>query len=179
MYRVSPFTYLVGAVLSVGLSNAHVRCAEIELLHFEPTPGKTCGQYMKSFMQISMGYLSNPDARESCAYCPLDAADGFLRSYNIRYEDRWRNFGIMWAFVAFNIAGAFLLYRLVRVPKKHTWVGTPKSGLTNDTSITALVGGQEKELAKAQRTREMLDEGKCVSSAPTSRAGPGHADCEL
>jgi hypothetical protein len=179
MYRVSPFTYLVGAILSVGLANAHVRCAEIEFLHFEPTPGNTCGQYMKTFMQTSMGYLSNPDASEGCAYCPLDAADGFLTSYDIRYEDRWRNFGIMWAFVAFNIAGAFFLYWLVRVPRKNTRVDGTKNGMTKVTSITELVGGQEKELAKAQRMREMLDEGIIVSSVPVSRAGPGHADCGL
>lgn len=32
--------------------------------------------------------------------------------------DRWRNFGIMWAFIIFNIFGALFLYWLTRVPKK-------------------------------------------------------------
>ncbi|EHL02569.1 putative Pleiotropic ABC efflux transporter of multiple drugs [Glarea lozoyensis 74030] len=90
MYRVSPFTYLVGAILSTGLAGAHVRCADIELLHFDPTPGNTCKEYMKSFIQTSMGYLTNPDATEACAYCPLDTADGFLRSFGIKYEDQFQ-----------------------------------------------------------------------------------------
>jgi ATP-binding cassette subfamily G (WHITE) protein 2 (PDR) len=177
MYRVSPFTYLVGAILSTGLAGAHVRCADIELLHFNPTPGNNCKEYMKSFIQTSMGYLTNPDATEACAYCPLDTADGFLRSFGIKYEDRWRNFLVMWAFVAVNIAGAFFFYWLVRVPKKNTRIDTPKDGLAQFTTITELVQGQEKELEKARRMREMLDEGKCISSAPVSRAG--QADCEL
>ena len=177
MYRVSPFTYLVGAILSVGLANAHVRCSNIELLHFDPMPGNTCKEYMSSFIQTSMGYLTNPDASEGCAYCPLDSADDFLRSYGIKYEDRWRNFGIMWAFVVFNIAGAFFLYWLVRVPKKSTRIDTRKDELTQVNSITELVEGQEKELVKARQMREMLDEGKFVVSAPVSRAG--HTDCEM
>jgi hypothetical protein len=177
MYRVSPFTYLIGTVLSVGLADARVRCSEIEFLHFDPIPGTSCKVYMESFIQTSMGYLTNPEANENCAYCPLNTADGFLRSFGIRYEDRWRNFGIMWAFVAFNIAGAFFLYWLVRVPKRSTQVDVPLNGLPQTTSVTALVESQEKELEKARHMRDMLDEGKFVSSVPVSRAG--HTDCEL
>jgi ATP-binding cassette, subfamily G (WHITE), member 2, PDR len=33
-------------------------------------------------------------------------------------DERWRNFGIMWLFIVFNVAGALFLYWLTRVPKK-------------------------------------------------------------
>ncbi|TQN73727.1 ZEB2-regulated ABC transporter 1, partial [Colletotrichum shisoi] len=51
------------------------------------------------------------NARASCA------PDDFLASVNVDFANRWRNFGIMWAFVVFNVAAAFLLYWLARVPK--------------------------------------------------------------
>ena len=177
MYHVSPFTYLVGAVLSVGLADAHVRCSEIELLHFDPVPGTSCEAYMSTFMETSMGYLTNPDATEDCTYCALDTADGFLRSFGIRYEDRWRNFGIIWVFVAFNIAGAFFFYWLVRVPKRNAKVDVQHNELQQTILNTALTESQQKELEKARHMREMFDEGKFVSSVPVSRAGP--TDCEM
>lgn len=32
-------------------------------------------------------------------------------------EDTWRDFGLMWVYIAFNIPGAEFIYWLVRVPK--------------------------------------------------------------
>jgi ABC-type multidrug transport system permease subunit len=40
-----------------------------------------------------------------------------LDSLGIRYEDRWRNFGLMWVFVLVNVVAALGLYWLARVPK--------------------------------------------------------------
>jgi ATP-binding cassette, subfamily G (WHITE), member 2, PDR len=34
-------------------------------------------------------------------------------------EDRWRNFGILWVYIIFNICGALFLYWLTRVPKDN------------------------------------------------------------
>lgn len=36
---------------------------------------------------------------------------------NICFLDGWRNFGLLWVYVAVNIAGAFGLYYLARVPR--------------------------------------------------------------
>jgi ABC-type multidrug transport system permease subunit len=42
----------------------------------------------------------------------------FLDQLNIHYEDRWQNIGLLFVYIAFNIAAAIGLYWLLRVPKK-------------------------------------------------------------
>lgn len=41
----------------------------------------------------------------------------FLRSVSANYSDVWRNFGVMWVFIVFNIIAACALYWWVRVPR--------------------------------------------------------------
>ena len=43
----------------------------------------------------------------------------YLAQLSSQYSTRWRNFGIMWAFIGFNVAGALFLYWLARVPRKQ------------------------------------------------------------
>lgn len=118
MYRVSPFTYFISAALATGLANAPVRCATNEYLHFDPQPGKTCAQYMGPYISVAGGYLQNPQATSNCTFCQMSSTNTFLTEISANYGQRWRNFGILWAYVAFNVAGALFLYWLVRVPDK-------------------------------------------------------------
>jgi ABC-type multidrug transport system permease subunit/ABC-type multidrug transport system ATPase subunit len=118
MYRVSPFTYLASAMLSTAVANVDVTCADNELLHFDPPGGSTCADYLKNYMAAAGGRLLNPEATQDCTFCSLADTNGYLAQVNISYDDRWRNFGIMWAFIIFNIFAALGLYWLVRVPKK-------------------------------------------------------------
>lgn len=190
LYRVSPYNYLVGAVLSVGLANAKVRCSGIELLHFEPPSGTTCSSYMNSFIEYSGGYLTNPDSTTTCAFCPLDATAVFLKTFGIEYANRWRNFAIMWVFVFVNICGAFFFYWLVRVPKKKHWVVDEKGELVSTAESQELLARQDDELAKVEKRRreKMVDEGVFVggdrggsSRGVSSRGAASKAggDCEL
>ncbi|KAG9233334.1 putative multidrug resistance ABC transporter [Amylocarpus encephaloides] len=116
MYRVSPFTYLIGGMLSTAVADTNVVCASNEYVRFQPTSG-TCGDYMKSFIGSNGGYLLNSDATADCSYCSLDDTNVFLAGVESYYSEAWRNFGIMWAFIIFNVFGALALYWLVRVPK--------------------------------------------------------------
>ena len=116
-YRVSPFTYLVDSVLSVGVANTDVTCADNELLNFAPPNGESCEQYMNPFMARMGGYLEDPSNTSECSFCTVATTNAFLAGINSSYGNRWRNFGIMWAYVIFNTAAALLLYWLVRVPK--------------------------------------------------------------
>ena len=117
MYRVSPFTYLVSGVMSTGLANAKVVCASIEYLHFDPLPGQSCGTYMQDYINASGGYLLDNDTMSDCSFCALSSTNAFLTQVSADYAQRWRNFGIMFAYVAFNVAGAVFFYWLLRVPK--------------------------------------------------------------
>jgi ABC-type multidrug transport system permease subunit len=96
-----------------------VKCSPLELLHFEPLPNTTCGLYLAPYIEQLGGYLSNPNAMMECEFCVIADTNTFLSSVGIDYEDRWRNFGILWGFVVFNVLMAVLLYWGLRVPKKR------------------------------------------------------------
>jgi ABC-2 type transporter. len=118
MYRVSPLTYLISSMLSAGLAKTKVTCSDIEITLIRPPSGKTCAQYLSSYMQIAGGAVYNPDTTANCQFCALTNSDTFLTSVSSYYDDRWRNLGLMWAYIAFNIVAALFLYWVVRVPKK-------------------------------------------------------------
>jgi ATP-binding cassette, subfamily G (WHITE), member 2, PDR len=115
MYRVDPLSYLVGGITSTGLHGRNLTCTPEELSEFDPPAGKTCGEYLASYLQKAPGRLFNPDASASCQYCPLRTADQFLAGNKVYWSDRWRNFGILFAFIIFNILATIGLYWLARV----------------------------------------------------------------
>ncbi|KAF1930710.1 uncharacterized protein M421DRAFT_3016 [Didymella exigua CBS 183.55] len=47
----------------------------------------------------------------------LDSTNQFLQRINAHWDTRWRDFGLLWMYVAFNVAGAMVLYWFFRVPK--------------------------------------------------------------
>ncbi|CUS08270.1 unnamed protein product [Tuber aestivum] len=118
MYYISPFTYLISAMLSVGVANAPVACSSIEIVKVVPPNGSTCGKYLSRFINSAGGVLHNPESTGECRYCPITSADSFLERIDADYADRWRNFGLMLVYIAFNLAGAVFIYWLSRVPKK-------------------------------------------------------------
>lgn len=119
MYRISPFNYLVDAMLSVAVANTAVVCAPNEFRHFLPPVGQTCAEYMNDYINVmgSGGYLEDPGATGNCSYCSFDSTNQFLSEISSSYSHRWRNFGIMWVYIIFNVFMAVFLYWLVRVPK--------------------------------------------------------------
>ncbi|KAF5551419.1 ABC transporter CDR4 [Fusarium mexicanum] len=120
MYRVSPLTYLIGAMISNGVGKQEVTCSEIEFLQFQTPANLTCGEYVGQFVQAVGGALSNPGANQTCLYCPIASTDTYLGTLSIRYSERWRNFGLIWAFIMFDVIAALVAYWLLRVPKKGT-----------------------------------------------------------
>ncbi|KAI4945647.1 hypothetical protein J4E91_007990 [Alternaria rosae] len=117
MYRCSPFTYWIGGMVSTMLSGRQVVCSEREVSVFDPPAGQTCGAYLADYAAAAGGTIQNPDATASCNYCSLSNADQFLAGSSIYYGERWRNFGIIFAFIGFNAAIAVLTYYLFRVAK--------------------------------------------------------------
>ncbi|KAK5203138.1 Multidrug resistance protein [Exophiala xenobiotica] len=128
MYRVSPFTYLVAAMLSTAVMDAEVRCAENEYLRFKPPPSQTCEQYMEPYINVAGGYLltgtpGSAGGNQSCAYCQVGQTNAYLASLCINPHNRWRNLGLLWVYIIFNVFGALFLYWLGRVPKKNNVIG--------------------------------------------------------
>ncbi|KAL1899890.1 hypothetical protein Sste5346_002756 [Sporothrix stenoceras] len=117
MYRVSPFTYWISGVVSTAVHDRPIECSKAETSIFNPPMGYTCGQYMAPYLNFAPGTLQNPDDTSDCRYCQISVADTYLAQSNIYYNTRWRDFGLIWAYILFNIAVAIITYYLFRVRK--------------------------------------------------------------
>ncbi|KAI5464906.1 ABC-2 type transporter-domain-containing protein [Mariannaea sp. PMI_226] len=117
MYRVSPFTYWIGGIVSTALHGRQITCSKSETSIFNPPSGSTCGEYMEPFTQNAPGTLQNPNDTSQCRYCSVSNADQYLAASEIFWSQRWRNYGIFWAYIVFNIFMAIVLYYVFRVRK--------------------------------------------------------------
>lgn len=115
MYRVSPFTYWIGGIVSTALHGRTINCSPSETATFNAPPGSTCGKYLSPILSQVPGVLQNPNDTQGCRYCPFRNADQYLAGSDIFWSERWRNFGIFWAYIVFDIAVAVAVYYLFRV----------------------------------------------------------------
>ncbi|KAJ6160946.1 ABC multidrug transporter atrF [Penicillium chermesinum] len=107
MYWLTPFHYLLEGLLGVVTHNVPVQCVDREEAHFSPPSGQTCQEYAGAFAQKSGGYVRDA-ANGLCAYCQYATGDEFAKSFNVSYNHKWRDYGIFWAFVAFNFLAVFV-----------------------------------------------------------------------
>ncbi|KDR66423.1 hypothetical protein GALMADRAFT_80815 [Galerina marginata CBS 339.88] len=116
MYHLSPFTYLLGALVEQAIRHQQIVCSPKELLVVQPPSGQTCGNFMARYVSANGGYLNNLNATSDCEFCPFRTTDQWLGpALNIYYSHRWRDFGIFCGFIGFNIFLFYLLTYLVRV----------------------------------------------------------------
>lgn len=166
MYRVSPFTYMVSGMLSVGVANTNVVCAANEYLHFDPPDGKQCGEYMEPFRMVWGGYAQDPNATSDCSYCSMGETNVFLATVHANYDDAWRNFGILWVYIIVNIAGALFFYWLARVPKNKKDKDANSPGEAAD-ALDRQRTHQSEAAASFEHKREAETVGdREISSAP-------------
>jgi ABC-type multidrug transport system permease subunit len=122
MYRVNPLTYVVEGFLATTLADAPVYCLPRELLQFDAPVGQSCREYIAPYIAEHGGYLAagnNNDTSSSCTYCPMSESNAFMASKNLSFDNRWRDFALVWAYCVFNIAAAVGFYWLMRVPKQR------------------------------------------------------------
>lgn len=117
MYRATPVTYFINAIVSTGVAGGDIVCAASEIIKFAPPSGQTCSLYLKEYMSYAGGTLLNPRATKQCDFCRVAGTDSVLASLEIYFGHRWRNFGISLIYSAVNVGGALCLYWLFRVPK--------------------------------------------------------------
>ncbi|WWC87080.1 uncharacterized protein L201_001966 [Kwoniella dendrophila CBS 6074] len=144
MYRVSPFTYLVEGMLSTAVANTDVVCAANEYLKFTPSAGKTCGEYMESYISMAGGYLLDSNSTGECSFCAIKSTNTFLAGFSSYYSHKWRDFGLMFVYIIFNIVAAFGIYWLARVPKN-----SGKESASEPEQINAVPATQEKSSSDA------------------------------
>lgn len=122
-------------------------CASNEVAIMQPPPGQTCGSYLTQYAELAHGAIYNPDATSDCQYCAVTLADEFLAGSNIVWDERWRNWGLGFAYIGFNIVVAILLYYLIRVRK-----GSGKSMAERMKPLLALFKRDAKE-DKGEKTQ--------------------------
>lgn len=129
MYRVSPFTYLAEGMLVTGLARVNVTCSEQEIVRISVPPNQRCASYLADYIRAQGGYVEDAGTG-SCLFCPLSTSDEFFATYGMAYGNRWRDFGIMFLYIGFNVVATFALYGWFRVVsfwvsliQVATWLG--------------------------------------------------------
>ncbi|ORX44963.1 hypothetical protein DM01DRAFT_1340270 [Hesseltinella vesiculosa] len=120
MYVLDPFKYYIEGLTVNEMQGMKVECTPDDLIKFTPPPGQTCAEYTAAFFATpgATGYLDNPQAvqPEQCGYCLYNTGDEFYETiYEWSGADKWRNFGILLCYLAFNI---FLVIGLVYLRRK-------------------------------------------------------------
>ncbi|QGA18207.1 hypothetical protein EYB26_005891 [Talaromyces marneffei] len=108
MYWLTPFHYLLEALLGVLVHDQPVKCVSREEARFTPPPGSTCQNYTSAFTAEAGGYVTD-SGDGICSFCAYGTGDRFAASLNVYYSNKWRNFGIFWAFILFNFFVVFAL----------------------------------------------------------------------
>ncbi|KAI1139490.1 ABC-2 type transporter [Hypoxylon sp. FL0543] len=107
MYWLTPFHYLMEAFLATAIHDQPVYCKESELARFPAPPGQTCEQYAGGYVSQAGGRLT-VGSDGLCEICQYATGDEFGRQFSVYYSNIWRDFGIIWAFIAFNYAFVYL-----------------------------------------------------------------------
>ncbi|CCD25112.1 ATP-binding cassette multidrug transporter PDR12 NDAI_0E02950 [Naumovozyma dairenensis CBS 421] len=115
MYRTSPLTYVVEALVGPLVHGKKVICDPHELAVMDPPSGQNCGDYLNRYITDNTGYLLNPSATENCEYCPYSVQDEVVARFDVKWHHRWRDFGFMWIYICFNIFAMLACYYIMRV----------------------------------------------------------------
>eukprot|EP01114_Cavostelium_apophysatum_P000345 TRINITY_DN10328_c0_g2_i1.p1 TRINITY_DN10328_c0_g2~~TRINITY_DN10328_c0_g2_i1.p1 ORF type:complete len:933 (+),score=266.58 TRINITY_DN10328_c0_g2_i1:78-2801(+) len=118
MYHINPFRYFLEGHLTDILHDVQVRCSDEDFVRFEAPSPMNCGQYLAEFFSSgATGYLKDASAT-SCEYCQYNTGAEWYAPLDWDYANRWRNFGILFGFYAFNIILSCFLIYIFRKPRR-------------------------------------------------------------
>lgn len=121
LYYLSPFTYLLGGMITAVISGVEVTCSPASLTHFDAPPNTTCGDYAASWAKSASVQLLNPDATNNCEVCRYTTGDQFLAEFNLgpgQLVGKWGSWGI---FVLFTLTNLVLVYFFTWATKVKRW----------------------------------------------------------
>jgi len=110
-------------MLSNVLHLVTITCSESEINIFQPPANTTCGAFIAPFLAHGPGTIYNPSATENCEYCRYDQGDEYLGTLNVGWHGRWRDYGVMWVYVMFNIGVLLVVTGLPRLIKAKKAAG--------------------------------------------------------
>lgn len=124
----------------------------------QPPANTQCGTWLAPYASASGGEVYNPSSFSDCEFCTATVADQFLSGVSISYTTRWRDYGIGFAFIFFNIFAAVLFYYFFRVRKS--------SGKGLGEKLKPVLGlfkkDPEKENKGAEKMKAPQDQGGSV-----------------
>ncbi|EXJ86854.1 hypothetical protein A1O3_03808 [Capronia epimyces CBS 606.96] len=103
MYWLTPFHYIVEAMLGAIVHGQPVKCNKGEFARFSAPPGQTCQSYTDPYIRQAGGYVQ-VGADGLCEFCQYATGDEFSKGFSVYYSNIWRDFGIFCGFVLFNFA---------------------------------------------------------------------------
>ncbi|KAL8714283.1 MAG: hypothetical protein Q9225_006605 [Loekoesia sp. 1 TL-2023] len=107
MYYLTPFRYILDGFLGAAVHNRPVRCESSELARFSAPPGQTCESYTQQFVAMAGGYVQT-GANGICEFCQYSNGDEFAMGFNVKYSNRWMDYGVVFAFCGFNFFVVFV-----------------------------------------------------------------------
>lgn len=95
-------------MVATELHQLPIICTAREIFTFLPPAGSTCAQWAGDFVSLAGGYIVDPLSATACEFCQYAVGNEFFEPLSIRFGDRWRDLGILFAFCVFN-AGLTIL----------------------------------------------------------------------
>lgn len=102
-------------MLTTALKDTRITCAATELVRLDPPSGQTCGAFLADYMSVAGGYLVDESATQGCEFCSIADTNAFLTGQLMEPGHGWRDFGIIWIYIIFNVIAATAIYKLARV----------------------------------------------------------------
>ncbi|KKA01553.1 ATP-dependent permease HuPDR12 [Hanseniaspora uvarum DSM 2768] len=115
MYKVSPLTYVVQSMTLPLVHGKEIKCLPTEFLKIIPPSGQNCGEFLDPYAKDYPGYIDNPSSTDVCNYCPYNSEDQVVEHFGVHWDQRWRNFGLLWAYILFNFVAMCVCYYYFRV----------------------------------------------------------------
>ncbi|OQE05791.1 hypothetical protein PENVUL_c022G01623 [Penicillium vulpinum] len=135
MYWLTPFHYLLEGLVGAITNNVPVRCIDREESRFSTPAGMTCQDYARSYAEKAGGYVRDV-GNGMCSFCQYSNGGQWAKSFNVFYSHKWRDYGILWAFIIFNFAlvFAFSWLYLHGVRNMKRWLSERKTRKGKDHS---------------------------------------------
>lgn len=115
---IHSLTYLVGGLVANELHDLPVVCTASELDNFTAPAGRSCGEYMSAFFAAGgAGYIVD-NTTSDCAYCAYSVGDQFYEPLGITFAARWRNLGILSAYIGSSLVILFLASRYLNYNRR-------------------------------------------------------------
>jgi len=109
LYELNPVTRLISGMVTTELQGRTVVCTQPEFNSFPAPNGTSCGEYMARFFAAGgAGYIQDPSSTGTCNYCAYATGEQFYGPFKLSFDDRWRDLGILAAFIASNLVLLYL-----------------------------------------------------------------------